>query len=139
MPELFVDTAGWVAHFDVAQPQHAAASTLIGVCLAERRGLVTSNYVLVELVALLTSRRRIPRPAVIKCIESLRAWPHVAIVQVDPSLDDAAWSLLRSRPDKLWSLTDCASFEIMRRRGIREVLTTDHHFEQAGFARLLDP
>jgi predicted nucleic acid-binding protein len=43
MPDLFVDTAGWVAHFDAAQPQHAAASTLIGVCLAERRRLVSSR------------------------------------------------------------------------------------------------
>jgi predicted nucleic acid-binding protein len=72
MPELFVDTAGWVSHFDAAQPQHTAASTLIGVCLAEGRRLVSSKYVLVELVALLTSRRRVPRGAVITCVETIR-------------------------------------------------------------------
>src|SRR3954454_17590177 len=139
MPELFVDTARWVSHFDAAQPQHTAASMLIGVCLAEGRRLVSSNYVLVELVALLTSRRRVPRGAVITCVETIRTWSHVTLVHVDPALHEAAWALLRSRPDKSWSLTDCTSFEIMRRRGLTEALTIDHHFEQAGFTPLLKP
>lgn len=139
MADLFVDTAGWVCHFDAVQPQHAAASTLIGVCLAEGRRLVTSNYVVVELVALLTSRRRVPRSDIITCVETLRTWQQVTIVHVDPALHGAAWALLRSRPDKGWSLTDCTSFEIMRQRGIREALTIDRHFEQSGFVRLLQP
>jgi len=40
---------------------------------------------------------------------------------------------------KEWSLVDCASFVAMQQRGIFEALTTDHHFEQAGFVRLLTP
>jgi predicted nucleic acid-binding protein len=41
------------------------------------------------------------------------------------------------RQDKDWSLTDCISFVVMRDRGITKVFTTDHHFEQAGFKKLL--
>lgn len=126
-----------MCHLDAAQPQHADASTLIGVALAEGRRLVTSSYILVELVGLLTSRRRVTRPTLTTSVETIRTWPHATVVHVDAALDEAAWSLLKSRPDKDWTLTDCASFEIMRRRGIREALTTDHHFEQAGFIRLL--
>jgi len=37
------------------------------------------------------------------------------------------------RVDKRWSLTDCISFSIMSDRGLSEALTTDYHFEQAGF------
>ncbi len=55
------------------------------------------------------------------------------------SIDEQGWALLKSRPDKEWSLVDAASFVVMRERGIHEALTTDHHFEQAGFARLLKP
>jgi predicted nucleic acid-binding protein len=46
-------------------------------------------------------------------------------------------ALFSRRMDKSWSLTDCISFQIMQARGIREALTGDHHFQQAGFAALL--
>ena len=45
--------------------------------------------------------------------------------------------LYARRGDKDWSMTDCISFEIMKDRGLREALTADHHFEQAGFNILL--
>jgi uncharacterized protein len=61
----------------------------------------------------------------------------VEIVHIDPALDAEAWDLLKARADKEWSLVDCASFVIMQHRGITQALTTDHHFEQAGFVRLL--
>ena len=36
-----------------------------------------------------------------------------------------------------YSLCDAVSFVLMKQRGLREALTTDHHFEQEGFTRLL--
>jgi predicted nucleic acid-binding protein len=44
---------------------------------------------------------------------------------------------LEARPDKAWSLVDCSSFAIMQQQNISHALTSDHHFEQAGFIRLL--
>jgi uncharacterized protein len=52
-------------------------------------------------------------------------------------MDAIAWKLCKSRPDKEWSLVDCTSFAIMQQLKVQESLTTDHHFEQAGFVRLL--
>jgi predicted nucleic acid-binding protein len=46
-------------------------------------------------------------------------------------------ALLVARPDKAYSLCDAVSFVLMRRRGLVEALTTDRHFEQEGFRRLL--
>jgi predicted nucleic acid-binding protein len=51
--------------------------------------------------------------------------------------DGAAWDLLASHSDKSWSLVDCASFVVMRERSISAALIADHHFDQAGFSRLL--
>src|SRR5262245_24927840 len=56
---------------------------------------------------------------------------------VDLSLETAAWQLWEARADKDWSAVDCASFQVMQQRGLTEALTTDHHFEQAGFQRIL--
>ncbi len=45
--------------------------------------------------------------------------------------------MLARRLDKDWSLTDCISFAVMQERSLTEALTSDHHFEQAGFTALL--
>ncbi len=36
-----------------------------------------------------------------------------------------------------WSLTDCLSFVVMKELGIKDALTPDEHFDQAGFHALL--
>jgi predicted nucleic acid-binding protein len=41
------------------------------------------------------------------------------------------------RQDKTYSLCDVVSFILMRQRGVAKALTTDRHFEQEGFVRLL--
>ena len=49
----------------------------------------------------------------------------------------SAFDLFSQRTDKEWSLTDCISFVVMQQRGLTEALTSDGHFEQAGFKALL--
>jgi predicted nucleic acid-binding protein len=44
---------------------------------------------------------------------------------------------MAKRKDKDFSLVDCSSFVLMKELGISAALTTDQHFEQAGFIRLL--
>ena len=58
---------------------------------------------------------------------------------MDEGLHRAALALLRARLDKTYSLCDAVSFVVMRQYGINEGLTTDRHFEQEGFVRLLKP
>jgi len=101
------------------------------------RKAITTNYVIAELVALMTSPLRLPREQSIAFVGDLKTSPYVEVIHINPTLDDQAWQLLKSRQDKDWSLVDCASFVVMQQRGITEALTTDHHFEQAGFVRLL--
>jgi predicted nucleic acid-binding protein len=137
MTDLFADTAGWASWLGRREPFHALAVTVVNQARRAGRKLVTTNYILTELVAVLTSPIHLPRPQQIQLLAALRAASWVEIVQVDAALDAAAWSLWHSRPDKEWSLVDCASFVVMQQRGLAEALTTDHHFEQAGFVRLL--
>ena len=62
--------------------------------------------------------------------------PAVTLVQVDEPRVLAAWDYFTQHGDKSYSLADCASFLVMRERGIEQALAFDRHFTQAGFQRL---
>jgi predicted nucleic acid-binding protein len=136
MTDIFVDTADWVRLVDSTQTQHVQAATLYRTGRQQGRKFITTNYILAELGALLTSPLRISRPAIIGFINSLKTSPYVEIAHIDATLDEQAWRLLSQRRDKGWSLVDCASCVLMKQRGLL-AFTTDEHFEQAGFTRLL--
>ena len=136
---LFVDTSGWACYVDTNEPLHSQTVSLAKDAANSGRGLVTTNYVIAELVALLTNRLRLSRPQIITIIELIKAIPQLDIVHISPALDDAAWALLKARPDKQWSLVDAASFAVMTNFGMTDALTTDQHFTQANFVRLPAP
>ena len=81
--------------------------------------------------------RQTTRAAVVKLFENLRNDSDVRIIRTDRQLFDLGWELYSSRMDKDWSLTDCISFVVMRQMKLKDALTADRHFEQAGFEALL--
>ncbi len=93
---------------------------------------------LAEFVALCQTRR-LNRIRVLTFAADLLDNPHIEVVWVDETLHHSALTLLQNRIDKAYSLCDAVSFVLMRERGIIEALTTDHHFAQEGFTRLLKP
>lgn len=137
MRHVFVDTAGWGNLVDSSQPYHSLAVSIYQAIRQQRDKLITTNYILLELVSLMSSPLKIPRSKMIAFIDALKQSPLVEVIHIDPLLDNKAWQLLKTREDKGWSLTDCTSFVLMEERHINEALTTDRHFEQAGFIRLL--
>ncbi len=67
----------------------------------------------------------------------LQSNPIATNITMNQDLFDRGIALYDQRPDKGWSLTDCISFIIMQDYGLRDALTGDHHFEQAGFNALM--
>jgi predicted nucleic acid-binding protein len=137
MLEAFVDTSGWAAWAHAPEQFHALAVAAVEDLWNRGGRLVTTNWILVELTALLTSPMRVPKPQQIQLVQDIRGDPGVLVVTVDAATEAAAWNLWQTRPDKDWSMVDCASFVVMGQRQIVEAVTADHHFEQAGFVRLL--
>ncbi len=74
---------------------------------------------------------------IVSLINNLKTSLWIDVLHISSEIDDQAWQLFSQRLDKNWSLVDCSSFIVMRQYGIQEALTTDHHFEQAGFSCLL--
>jgi hypothetical protein len=68
--------------------------------------------------------------------DAVRADSKFRVLPSSPRLYAAGLSLFRRRHDKHWQLTDCISFAVMKEHRLREALTGDQHFEQAGFAAL---
>ena len=70
MSEMFADTSGWGTLVDPTQTFHNLGTNLYRAARLQGQKVVTTNYILVELVALLTSPLRIPRPSVISLIDA---------------------------------------------------------------------
>ena len=135
MERWFVDTSFLIALCSGADRHHEQASRLLDQVEAQEVHLVTTSAVLLELGAALSRLRH--RAGAATVIRELQADARVEIVSVHGELLEQALALFESRPDKEWSVADCAGFEVMRARGITRALTADKHFEQAGFLTLL--
>jgi uncharacterized protein len=131
---MLLDTSGLLCFLHHDEPHHLEA---VRWMTQTREMLLLHNYVLAELVALALIRR-LSRSMVLPYIQELTTNPKVEIVWIDAILHQAAMSLLQQRQDKTYSLCDAVSFVLMRQRGLVNALTTDKHFEQEGFRRLLN-
>jgi len=131
---MFLDTSGLHVIFHSKEKEHEAAVSLFGGAGPK----LTHSYILTELVAPAIARG-LSRAGVLSFVRSLLAQPEVQVVWVDQRLHLEAMELLEHRPDKSWSLCDAVSFVLMSQHRVTDALTTDHHFEQAGFVRLLRP
>jgi len=132
---VFADAAYWIATVNPRDQLHRKARA-IRTTLGSFR-VVTSEWVFTEMLNHFAERGPEMRVAASKLIKALLTSAEVVVV---PQTNDdfrAAFDLYCQRPDKAWSLTDCASFQIMQRYGIESSLTYDRHFEQAGFKALL--
>jgi predicted nucleic acid-binding protein len=133
--ELFLDASYLIALAVPADEHHARACEFVPKLETSARLLVTTQAVLFEVADALSKPRH--RLAAVRLLESLAADPRVSIVPTDGVLYQRALDLFSRRADKEWSLTDCVSFLVMEDHGLSESLTTDEHFEQAGFVALL--
>ena len=129
---MLLDTSGLLSLFHRDEPQHKDAVTLY--TNAARR--LIHNYVLAEFVPL-AEARGLPRLLTLEFSENLLTEETVEVVWVDDQLHRQALALLKARQDKTYSLCDAISFLVMRNCNISDALTTDRHFEQEGFVRLL--
>jgi predicted nucleic acid-binding protein len=134
MKGLFVDTAGWVACADAADPAHKRSATARDHWLDRGGLLVTTDYVADETLTFL--RLRLGLDATEAWWRQVDGSSRLRWELVTPARADKARNLFFRYRDKEFSFTDCASFVVMNELKLREALTTDHHFVQAGFTLL---
>ena len=129
---MFLDTSGLFRLFHRSEDGHAEANELFD----SAGWALTHSYVLAEFVALATARG-VPRREALAALDALLTIAYIEVVWVDESLHRRAMALLHQRIDKTYSLCDAVSFVVMKQRDLSDALTTDRHFEQEGFRKLL--
>ncbi len=134
MRRYFVDAFYWIAlfsHRDQWNRRVLAFDATLG-----DSPLSTTDEVLTEFLAFYSATDLRTRAAAF-VQRILSAVGTTVIPQTHASFLEGL-ALYESRPDKHYSLTDCISMQAMRREGLTDVLTNDHHFTQEGF-RILFP
>lgn len=132
MADAFVDTSFVIALINKADQYHQIAIQISDT--VEGRTLVTTDAVLFEIGNALS--KNFKRESV-RIIEHFLTSSEVQVIHLDPPLFMRAFDLYKSHVDKLWGLVECLSFVVMKDFGIIDALTTDRHFEQAGFNVLI--
>lgn len=132
MTWVFADTSFFVAMIGERDQHHRNAVSFMRYYQGR---LLTTDFVALELGNYL--RRVEDRPFFASIKRSLENDKEFEVVEADRTLLDRGIDLYLKRQDKTWSLTDCISFVLMNDRGIDADLTSDGHFQQAGFTTLL--
>jgi uncharacterized protein len=65
MTSLLIDTSGWGNLIDSTQLFHDQTAILYRTARQQKHRILITNYIITEVVALLTSPLRIPRPQII--------------------------------------------------------------------------
>jgi predicted nucleic acid-binding protein len=132
MKALFVDTSGWVACADAADPAHPTAVEARDRWLEQGGVLLTTDYILDETLTLL--RLRLGIKATETWWSQIEASSRLRWEFVGPDRAQVARGVFFRYRDKDFSFTDCTSFAVMRELKLREALVTDRHFRQMGFS-----
>ncbi len=130
---FLLDTVFIQALLNARDQYHAKAKTFLPR-LHKASEVWITEAVLVEVCNAFSA---INRAAPIQFVEYCYSTDNIQVVTIDTSLLKRAITLYKNRSDKTWGLTDCISFVVMDEQGLKEAVTADKHFIQAGYRALL--
>lgn len=134
--EIFIDTSGFFAIFHARDERHADAVRILAMAANRQRKFLTSDYVVVETANLLKARNLSHK--LTNFFAGFNDSKVCRICWTDQNQFSFVQEYALKHNDQDWSFTDCHSFWLMKQLKLREALTKDHHFSQAGFKALLE-
>jgi len=122
---------------DRRDSSHAQARERVGKLLESGTGLVLTDYIVDEACTL--AKVRAGSDAALRLLEIVERSRAIEMLWIGIEHFEAAKAFFRRHADHGYSFTDCTSFVVMDKLRIRDALTSDHHFPEAGFRILLKP
>lgn len=126
---IFVDTSFVLALINERDQYHDQAESLSHKF--ENSLLLITDAVLLEIGNALAKDFRKEAIAVIRVLRNSK---RVEVVEIDARLFETGLEAYEKYDDKTWGLVDCISFVVMQENEVREALTFDSDFAQAGFS-----
>jgi predicted nucleic acid-binding protein len=133
--EIFIDTSGFYALLVRSDDRHDRARSAMRKAAKKNQGFVTTDYVLDETATLLMARGC--STVIPALFESVSASKACRVVWMDTERFAKTKSVFIQNIGGMWSFTDCFSFIVMKELRLRETLSKDSHFRDAGFTLLL--
>ncbi len=133
--EIFVDTSGFYAMLISTDDRHEAVQHVMNDAKRRKTTFLTTDYVLDETATLLKARKL--AHLLPQFFQSLDASKAIRIEWTDAERFRICRNFFLKHSDQEWSFTDCLSFCMMKQFRLRDALTKDSHFQQAGFVVLL--
>jgi predicted nucleic acid-binding protein len=128
MSGTFLDTGYLIALINKRDDLHEVA---IEASKSFHEPFLTTQLILVEIANSLFLPPQ--RPLAINIIEKIQDDALTTIVPLSSERFEKALTLFKERSDKSWGMVDCFSFIAMDEFGIKQALTFDEHFRQAGY------
>jgi uncharacterized protein len=126
---VFVDTSAFLAFLNADDSHFRKAAATWETIVENGTPLVTHNYIVLETFAVL--QNRIGIDAARGFIEDVV--PVVQVEWVTEADHGQGVTAVLTAARRHLSLTDCVSFSIMRRLGLRRAFCFDKHFQEQGF------
>ena len=131
MNTVFIDTSAFKALFDFGDEFHEKSVKILESCQKTEKLLITSNFILDETFTLF--RAFLGKPAAVEFKKDLIELKSVSLKRIFLKDEIAAWKFFVNLPGRGVSFTDCTSFALMKRLGVKEVFAFDEDFKKAGF------
>jgi uncharacterized protein len=129
---IFIDTSALYALMDADDRNHERARDAWAQWLDQPIQFLTSNYVLLESMALIQHRLGIR--AARQFDEELM--PVLRVHWIDAELHTTALKMVLAIGQRDLSLVDCTNIELMRRLGHRTIFAFDRRYPEQGLTQL---
>jgi len=130
MRRFFVDAFYWIALFSPRDQWHARV--LAFAATLDAYHFYTTDEVLTEFLAFYSTANATIRVRAATFVHAILDDDAITVISQTRAGFLHALDFYAARPDKQYSLTDCHSMQVIRREGLTDVLTNDHHFTQEG-------
>jgi predicted nucleic acid-binding protein len=132
---IFIDCSAFYAVLVKRDPAHKQALASFSQLSISKRQLCTTDHVIAETLTLLRARKN---SHVCETFYNIvKSSKELEIKSTTRERFQQTVEFFLKYSDKGYSFTDCLSFIVMHDLKLTEALTTDNHFEQAGFTALL--